>query len=73
MAKFETVKDVQKAFLMRMSESNGVVSMSATKYFVNSYGDIVDLAGNIILSKKDRYKVSDSTMIGFSEVHTILI
>lgn len=65
----ETTYIGKKAFLMRTSETNGVVSMSATKYFVNSYGDIVDPSGNIILSKKDRYKVSDSTMIGFSEVH----
>lgn len=65
----ETTYLGKKAFLMRTTETNGVVSISATKYFVNMYGDIVDPAGNIILSKKDRYKVSDSTMIGFSEVH----
>ncbi len=41
-----------------------------TDYFVNKFEDIQDIAGNIILSKKDRYKVSDSTGIGFSEVHT---
>ena len=59
----------KKAFLMKKTEEDGVISISATKYYVNLYGDIVDPAGNIILSKKDRYKVSDSTMIGFSEVH----
>ena len=66
----ETTYLGKKAHLMRVTETNGVVSISATKYFVNLYGDIVDPAGNIILSKKDRYKVSDSTMIGFSEVHS---
>lgn len=65
----ETTYVGKKAFLMRISESDGVTTLNATKYFVNVYGDIVDPAGNIILSKKDRYKVSDSTMIGFSEVH----
>lgn len=65
----ETTYLGKKAFLMRTTTVNGVTSISATKYFVNMYGDIVDPAGNIILSKKDRYKVSDSTMIGFSEVH----
>ena len=65
----ETTYLGKKAFLMRTTEVDGVISIAATKYFVNVYGDIVDPAGNIILSKKDRYKVSDSTMIGFSEVH----
>lgn len=65
----ETTYIGKKAYLMKSTTENGVTSISASKYFVNKYGDIVDPAGNIILSKKDRYKVSDSTMIGFSEVH----
>ena len=65
----ETTYLSKKAFLMRITEVDGVKSITATKYFVNIYGDIVDPAGNIILSKKDRYKISDSTMIGFSEIH----
>lgn len=65
----ETTHIGKKAFLMRMSTNNNVTSMEATKYFVNKYGDIIDPAGNVILSKKDRYKISDSNMIGFSEIH----
>ena len=42
-----------------------------TDYFVNKFEDIEDSAGNVILSKKDRYKVSDSTGVGFSEVHSL--
>lgn len=45
--------------------------MYRTQYFVNEFEDIQDDAGNIILSKKDRYKVSDSTSVGFSEVHNM--
>lgn len=56
----------KKRYVMNTSAS-GV--MYTTEYFVNKHEDIEDLAGNIILSKKDRYKVSDSTHIGFSEVH----
>lgn len=41
-----------------------------TDYFVNKFEDIQDIAGNVILSKKDRYKISDSTGIGFSEIHS---
>lgn len=51
-----------------MNETPGGI-MYTTPYFVNIYEDIEDSAGNVILSKKDRYKVSDSTSIGFSEVH----
>lgn len=40
-----------------------------TDYFVNQFEDIEDSAGNVILSKQDRYKVSDSSAVGFSEVH----
>ncbi len=66
----ETTYIGKKAYLVVKSKDEaGVTSITASKYFVNTYGDIVDLAGNIILSKKDRYKVSDSNMIGFSEVH----
>ena len=42
-----------------------------TQYFVNEFEDIQDNAGNIILSQRDRYKVSDSTSVGFSEVHNM--
>lgn len=66
----ETTYIGKKAFLMRKTKNeDGSYSINATKYFINKYGDIVDPAGNIILSKKDRYKVSDSSMIGFTEVH----
>ena len=65
----ETTYVGKKAFLMRTNVVDNVTSIAATKYFVNIYGDIVDPAGNVILSKKDRYKISDSTMIGFSEIH----
>lgn len=56
----------KKRFVMNTSP---VGVMYTTQYYVNSHEDIQDIAGNIILSKKDRYKVSDSTHIGFSEVH----
>ena len=66
----ETTYIGKKAFLMKKNENeDGTFSIEATNYFVNKYGDIIDPAGNIILSKKDRYKVSDSSMIGFTEVH----
>lgn len=66
----ETTYISKKAYLVTKSkDEEGVTSISASKYFVNKYGDIIDPAGNIILSKKDRYKISDSNMIGFSEVH----
>lgn len=67
----ETTYIGKKAFIMDIEkdDTGKVTSITATKYFVNKYGDIIDLAGNVILSKKDRYKVSDSNMIGFSEVH----
>lgn len=67
----ETTVVGKKAFLMKVSTDSetNITTMEATKYFVNKYGDIVDPAGNIILSKKDRYKISDSNMIGFSEIH----
>ena len=58
----------KKRYVMN-TNSAGV--MYITDYFVNAYEDIQDNAGNIILSKKDRYKVSDSTSIGFSEVHDL--
>ena len=45
--------------------------MYATEYFINAYEDIEDQAGNIILSRKDRYHVSDSAGVGFSEVHGV--
>ena len=66
----ETTYIGKKAFLMKtLKNSDGTVEYVASKYYVNKYGDIIDPAGNVILSKKDRYKVSDSNMIGFSEVH----
>ena len=66
----ETTYIGKKAYLVvKSKDETGATYISASKYFVNKYGDIVDPAGNIILSKKDRYKVSDSNMIGFSEVH----
>lgn len=67
----ETTVVGKKAFLMKVSTDSetNITTMDATKYFVNKYGDIVDPAGNIILSKKDRYKILDSNMIGFSEIH----
>lgn len=67
----ETTTIGKKAFLMKTSTDSetNITTMEATKYFVNKYGDIVDPAGNVILSKKDRYKISDSNMIGFSEIH----
>lgn len=67
----ETTVVGKKAFLMKVSTDSetNITTMEATKYFVNKYGDIVDPAGNVILSKKDRYKISDSNMIGFSEIH----
>lgn len=66
----ETTNIGKKAFLMKITKNDdNTINMEATKYFVNKYGDIVDPAGNIILSKKDRYKISDSSMIGFSEIH----
>ena len=58
----------KKRYVMNTSPA-GI--MYTTDYFVNKYEDIQDSAGNIILSKKDRYKVSDSTSIGFSEVHSM--
>ena len=54
---------------MKPKLSDDDTSLRASQFYLNKYGDIIDNAGNIILSKKDRYKVSDSTMIGFSEVH----
>lgn len=59
----------KKAYLANINNENNSTSLVATQYYVNPYGDVVDPAGNIILSKKDRYKISDSTMIGFSEIH----
>lgn len=56
-----------KRYIMNISAS-GV--LYTTKFFVNQYEDIQDDAGNIILSVKDRYKVSDSAGVGFSEVHS---
>ena len=58
----------KKRFVMN---TNAAGVMYITDYFVNAYEDIQDSAGNIMLSKKDRYKVSDSTSIGFSEVHDL--
>lgn len=66
----ETTYLGKKAYIMKKTENeDGTYTIAATKYFVNKYGDIIDPAGNIILSKQDRYKVSDSNMIGFAEVH----
>ena len=67
----ETTSVGRKAYLMRIiiDSETKITTMNATKYFVNKYGDIMDPAGNVILSKKDRYKISDSNMIGFSEIH----
>lgn len=59
----------KRAYLMKTITENNETVLEATKYFVNNYGDIIDPAGNVILSKKDRYKISDSNMIGFSEIH----
>lgn len=56
----------KKRYIMNLSPS-GV--LYTTKYYVNQFEDIQDDAGNIILSVKDRYKVSDSAGVGFSEVH----
>lgn len=56
----------KKRYIMNVAAND---IMYTTEYFVNKYEDIQDNAGNIILSKKDRYKVSDSTTIGFSQVH----
>lgn len=58
----------KKRYIMNLSPS-GV--LYTTKYFVNQFEDIQDDAGNIILSVKDRYKVSDSAGVGFSEVHNM--
>lgn len=58
----------KKRYIMNVTAND---IMYVTEYFVNKYEDIEDNAGNIILSKKDRYKVSDSTTIGFSQVHDI--
>ena len=58
----------KKRYIMNISPS-GV--LYTTKYFVNQHEDIQDDAGNIILSIKDRYKVSDSSGVGFSEVHNM--
>lgn len=66
----ETTVIGKKAYIMKViTDESGNKTLEATKYYVNKYGDIIDPAGNIILSKKDRYKVSDSSAIGFSEVH----
>lgn len=59
----------KKRYIMNVAANN---IMYVTEYFVNKYEDIEDNSGNIILSKKDRYKVSDSTSIGFSQVHDAL-
>lgn len=60
----------KKAYIINIKTNElGETTMAPTHYFVNVYGDIVDNAGNIILTKQDRYKISDSTMIGFSEIH----
>lgn len=65
----ETTKIGRKAYLMRITKNDdNSTNIDATKYFVNKYGDVIDPAGNVILSKKDRYKISDSNMIGFSEI-----
>ena len=65
----ETTYIGKKAYIMKPKLSEDDTSLRASQFYLNRYGDIIDNAGNIILSKKDRYKVSDSTMIGFSEVH----
>lgn len=68
----ETTYIGKKPFIVNITRNekmHEITSITPTNYYVNKYGDIVDTAGNIILSKKDRYKVSDSTMIGFSEIH----
>lgn len=57
----------KKRYITNKSPSGVIYT---TKYFVNRHEDIQDDAGNIILSVKDRYKVSDSCGIGFSEVHS---
>ena len=59
----------KKAYLANVNNEENQSYLIVSNYYVNPYGDIVDQAGNIILSKKDRYKISDSTMIGFSEIH----
>lgn len=59
----------KKAYLANVNNEENQSYLVVSSYYVNPYGDIVDQAGNIILSKKDRYKISDSTMIGFSEIH----
>lgn len=47
--------------------ANGIIY--PTSYFATENEDIQDLAGNVILSVKDRYAISDSASVGFSEVH----
>ena len=59
----------KKAYIMSEYDLDGITYITSTPFFVNKYGDIVDLAGHIILTKQDRYKISDSNMIGFSEIH----
>lgn len=67
---FTNITSISKrAYLMKVSTDENNTYLSATQYYVNKYGDIIDPAGNVILSKKDRYKISDSSMIGFSEIH----
>jgi len=58
----------KKQYIMIKDNENSDI-ITPSPYYVNIFGDIVDNAGNVILTKKDRYKVSDSNMIGFSEVH----
>lgn len=57
----------RKTYLLKPLTDNGV--LESTPFYVNKFDDIVDQTGNVILSKKDMYKVSDSTMIGYSQVH----
>lgn len=70
---YDTVPWTEYSYISKkryvMNSTPGGV-MYPTQYFVNEFEDIQDNAGNIILSKKDRYKVSDSTSVGFSEVHS---
>lgn len=58
----------KKKFITNTTETGVTYT---TSYFVNKYGDVEDNSGNIILSQKDRYKVSDSGSVGFSEVHNM--
>lgn len=55
----------KKRYIMNTSPTGVVYT---TEYYVNKFEDIQDTAGNVILSQRDRYKVSDSAGVGFSEV-----